>query len=87
GPSRAIEQAKDYYNFGYYDKEKRGKNKTKRGVVEAVIIIYPKQDRIIKYEYDDMNVLFIQVEADDTMDTTKHFGYEELKNEIYTYFL
>ncbi|KRU28943.1 hypothetical protein VT91_21390 [Clostridium sporogenes] len=87
GPSKAIEQAKDYYNFGYYDKKKRGKNKTRRGVIEAVIITYPKQDRIIHYGYDDMNVSFIQVEAADTMDITKHFGYKELKNEIDTYFL
>ncbi|NFS07173.1 hypothetical protein FDE99_05300 [Clostridium botulinum] len=87
GPSKAIEQAKDYYNFGYYDKKKRGKNKTRRGVIEAVIITYPKQDRIIHYGYDDMNVSFIQVEAADTMDITKHFGYKELKDEIDTYFL
>ncbi|BDR87832.1 hypothetical protein [Clostridium tetani] len=87
GPSKAIEQAKDYYNFGYYDKKKSGKNKTRRGVIEAVIITYPKQDKIIHYEYDDMNVSFIQVEAADTMDITKHFGYKELKDEIDTYFL
>ncbi|SHH89442.1 hypothetical protein [Clostridium intestinale] len=87
GPSRAIEQAKDYYNFGYYDKEKKSRNKTKRGIVEEVIIIYPKQDKVIQYGYDDMNVSFIQVEANSTTDITKHFGYEELKHEIDTYFL
>ncbi|UZW16017.1 hypothetical protein OSC52_09435 [Clostridium pasteurianum] len=82
GPSRAIEQVKDYYNFGYYDKERQGKNKTIRGVIDEIIIIYPKQDKIIKYEYDDINISFIQVEADDALDITKHYGYKELKKEI-----
>ncbi|AIY80820.1 hypothetical protein U728_1630 [Clostridium botulinum 202F] len=87
GPSRAIEQVKDYYNFGYYDKERKGKNKTIRGVIEEIIIIYPKQDKIIQYEYDDMNISFIQVEANDTLGITKHYGYDELKREIDSCFL
>ncbi|WP_291574575.1 hypothetical protein [Clostridium sp. UBA4548] len=82
GPTRAIEQAKDYYSFGYYDKNKRGKNKTIRSVIDEIIIIYPKQEKKITYDYDDINLSFIQVEALDSQDITQHYGYMELKNAI-----
>ncbi|WP_160674761.1 hypothetical protein [Clostridium sp. C8-1-8] len=82
GPTRAIEQAKDYYSFCYYDKNKRGKNKTKRGVIEEIIIIYPKQEKKITYDYDDINLSFIQVEALEDEDINKHYGYNELKREL-----
>ncbi|MBF8983135.1 hypothetical protein IZY60_06270 [Lutibacter sp. B2] len=82
GPTRAIEQVKDYYNFGYYDKNKSGKNKTIRGIIEEIIIIYPKQEQKISYQYDDINLSFIQVEAQESEDVRDHYGYSELKNEI-----
>ncbi|MBU3156925.1 hypothetical protein [Clostridium estertheticum] len=82
GPTGAIEQAKDYYNFNYYDKEKKGGKKTSREVIDKVIIIYPKQDKVLKYPYDDIDLTFLQVEANDISDTSKHYGYEELKKEI-----
>lgn len=82
GPTKAIEQAKDYYNFGYYDKNIRAKNKTRRGVVEEIIIIYPKQNKKITYDYGDINLSFIQVEANESKDITNHYGYDELKDAI-----
>lgn len=82
GPSKAIEQVKNYYNFGYYDKNKIGRDKTKRGVVDEIIIIYPKQKKVIQYEYDDLALCFIQVEAQDSKDITKHYGYDNLKKEL-----
>ncbi|WP_426349399.1 hypothetical protein ACPWSR_16920 [Alloiococcus sp. CFN-8] len=82
GPTKAIEHAKDYYSFCYYDKNKPGKNKTRREVIEEIIIIYPKQDKKIIYDYNDINLSFIQVEALENQDITKHFGYDELKKEL-----
>lgn len=82
GPSKAIEQVKNYYNFGYYDKEIAGRNKTKRAVVEEIIILYPKQEKVIQYQYDDLPLCFIQIEATDLDDVTKHHGYSELENEV-----
>lgn len=82
GTTRAMEQVSDYFNFGYYDKKKKGRYKTRRGKVEKVIIIYPKQSKVLENEYDDIDLTFIQVEANDASDTSKHYGYEELKNEI-----
>jgi len=82
GPSRAIEQVKNYYNFGYYDKDMLGRKKTKRAVVEEIIILYPKQEKIIQYQYDDLPLCFIQVEATESNDITEHYGYAELKKEL-----
>ncbi|MDF2884429.1 MAG: hypothetical protein K0R54_4996 [Clostridiaceae bacterium] len=82
GPSKAIEQVKNYYNFGYYDKEIIGRNKTKRAVVEEIIILYPKQEKVIQYQYDDLPLCFIQIEANDLDDVTKHYGYSEFENEV-----
>lgn len=82
GPSSAIEQVKSYYNFGYYDKKQEKGNKTKRDAIKKAIIVYPKQDTIAKYEYDDVSIPFIQIEAKDTSDVTQHYGFYELKKEI-----
>ncbi|WP_455793891.1 DUF2357 domain-containing protein [Clostridium butyricum] len=82
GPSGAIEQIKDYYNFSYYDTTKKGRNKTRRAIIEEIIVLYPKQDKIIEYEYDDINVSFIQVEATSSPDISEHYGYTRLENEI-----
>lgn len=82
GPTIAIEQAKDYYSFGYYDKNKLGKDKTRRTAIEEIIIIYPKQEKKVIYDYDDINLSFIQVEASEKADITKHYGYNELKREL-----
>lgn len=82
GPSGAIEQARNYYNLGYYDKNKEGRDKARRSIIDEVIIIYPKQSKSIRYEYCDMILPFIQVEANDNSDVTTHYGYEELKNEL-----
>ena len=81
GPSKAIEQVKNYYNFGYYNKDKTEKKAT-RGIVDKIIIIYPKQKNNIEYEYDDMDLSFIQVEANESNDITKHYGYDNLKKEL-----
>lgn len=86
GPSKVIEQVRDYYNFGYYDINKSGRNKTLRGIIDKIIIIYPKQNNIIEYEYDDINISFIQVEANESKDISTHYGYTELKKEIDSYF-
>lgn len=82
GPTQAIEQAKDYYNFGYYDNKKIDKYKTSRGVIDEIIIVYPKQDNEVIYQYDDINISFIQVEATDSTDISKHYGYDSLRREI-----
>lgn len=82
GPTQAIEQVKDYYSFGYYDNTKTDRYKTQRGVIDEIIIIYPKQDTEIKYQYDDINISFIQVEATDASDIAEHYGYDNLKKEI-----
>lgn len=82
GPTQAIEQAKDYYNFGYYDNKKRDKYKTRRGVIDEIIIIYPKQDNEIIYQYNDINISFIQVEATNSADISEHYGYDKLRREI-----
>lgn len=82
GPSKVIEQVRNYYNFCYYDKNKKSKSKTNRDVINEIIIIYPKQDSIAEYVYDDMNISFIQIEANDAHDVSKHYGYEKLKAEI-----
>lgn len=82
GPSKVIEQVRDYYNFCYYDKTKKSKSKTNRDVINEIIIIYPKQETVAEYADDDMNISFVQVEANDTSDVSKHYGYEELKDKI-----
>lgn len=82
GPSHAIIQVKDYDQFGYYDKNKKTKNKIIKEVVAEIIILYPKQKDKATYDYDDMNITFMQIEANDTIDITKHFGYAELKTRI-----
>lgn len=82
GPTQAIEQVKDYYNFGYYDNKKTNKYKTSRGVIDEIIIIYPKQYKQIIYQYNDINISFIQVEATNSTDIYEHYGYDKLRKEI-----
>lgn len=81
GPTPAIEQARDYYSFAYYDSKKID-SKTDRNAIKKIIIIYPKQKNKIEYQYDDINISFIQVEATDSKDISKHYGYNKLKEEI-----
>jgi hypothetical protein len=82
GPTSAIEQVKSYYGFAYYDKSLEKRKRVNRFIVEKTIIVYPKQDKSIEYEYDDMDLKFIQLEAADSEDLNHHFGYNTLKEEL-----
>lgn len=82
GPTSVIEQARDYFSFGYYSKNAPGINKTRRAVIDEVIIVYPKQNQIIETNYPDITLSFIQMEALDIEDISKHYGYDKLKQKI-----
>lgn len=80
GPTEVIEQVRDYYNFGYYDSRT---NKTKRGIVDKIIVLYPKQDNDdIKYCFNDINLEFIQVEPN-SGNIIEHYGFNKLKENIF----
>ncbi|KPU43328.1 hypothetical protein OXPF_27690 [Oxobacter pfennigii] len=85
GPTNVIEQVKDYCNLGYYDKNSSGKRKTRQGVIEEVLIVYPRQNNPVRYEYDDLNISFIQVEAAGSKDLSRHYGYNKLRIEVEKY--
>lgn len=79
GPTKVIEQARDYYNFGYYNVLNK---KSTRAVVDKVIILYPKQnDNEIIYSLHDVNLNFIQVEANSN-NIEEHYGFDKLKESI-----
>lgn len=86
GPTSVIEQVKDYYQIGYYDKFATGRNKTKQAVIKRVIVVYPMQDEIAQYTEDDFYIPFVQLCPDASLDLSTHIGYLELKEEIDNFF-
>lgn len=79
-PSKVIEQVRSYSKIEYYDVNKEEGNKANEAI-DRVIVVYPKQDHPEEYPYDDRDIKFIQIEAG-TEEVYKHYGYNELKNEI-----
>lgn len=79
-PSRVIEQVRDYSRIEYYDIKKQRKNRANEAI-DKVVVVYPRQNFPEEYPYDDRDIKFIQIEANDK-EVYKHYGYNELRNEI-----
>lgn len=73
GDTRAVEQIKDYINFGYYDAEEES---YLPGGVNKVILVYPKQPHSINYP-TRFNFSFIQLDPAD-----ENSGCEDLRREL-----
>ncbi len=71
-----IEHLDDYYSLRFYDSEEK---ESKMGIINSVVVIYPKQNKPIPYEGEN-NYSFIEMEPAD--EGIQPYGYDKLKEKV-----
>lgn len=74
-----MNQLEDYYNFKYYDGQKKQVD-IKSEAITKIIVIYPKQSGPCKFNAGIYRFPFIQINPADLGEEI--YGYDELKEEI-----
>jgi hypothetical protein len=73
--TEAISQIKQYAGYGYSDTQH-----IHRGIIDRVVLVYPKQDHLIRNYYFLYKFSFIPIQPNEVLEETE--GYQELKQEL-----